>query len=165
MSTQNAVFSCLFTKPDPKSECFGLKVSENELENAVFAAVTKRAREILSANGQPESKADYAAALEQAQKKKTRLYEQFKRKEINQHTFHTLKNNLDTEISKLIQTRTAAATETESMTMRESAKRAIAEKQLTQETIDALIDKVRIHPNGHIKIEWKTIKFKDTGAA
>jgi len=163
--TPNAVFACRFTKPDPKAECFGLKVSENELESAVFAAVTKRAREILSANGQLENKADYAVLLEQAQEKKTRLYEQFKRKEIYRHTFHTLKNGFDMEISKLIQTRIAVATETGSMTMREAAKRIIAEKHLTKETADALIDKVRVHPRGNIEIEWKTDKSKDVGVA
>ena len=158
--TTNAVFSCRFTKADPTAECFGLKISEKELEKIVFTAVSKRAREMLSADGQSAIKTDHDALISEIRERKNHLYEQFKKKEILRDEYHTERTKCELEISKLIQTRIAIATETGNISAREAAERVIGEKRLTSETVAALIDKVRVHPNGYVDIDWKGDKIK-----
>jgi hypothetical protein len=168
-STANPRFQCNFTRTAADAECHRLSISANKLADNLFGIIGRQTRAVLNADEfdgidpQTERESEYAGRIARANDEKRELYERFILGEISAEGYKTAKTALDAEISRLVQTRAALASETTKMTAakalygerRRIADRTGTEKTLTSATVDTLIDRVLVYPGGRIEIEWK----------
>nr|WP_312577731.1 recombinase family protein [Sedimentibacter sp.] len=175
---KEAAFICRYTKVDASASCYGMEISEKELEQVLFDILSKQAQVILntgSVNGTDEmqlcfeQQAEYIKLINRCQDNKRSLYERYIMQEIAAGQYKALKAELDAEFIQLNRALAVISTQSaktkadceENIKVREIAGDISKETSLTRTMIDLLIDKVYMHPGNRIEIIWKVADFAD----
>lgn len=169
-------FSCEHTKMDSSLVCYGLKITEKELEKAIFEIITKQAEVILGVDNirnigilpaMLRKLSEYERQIQQSMEEKQRLYEQHILAKIDDEVYHQRKSVCDAKLVEIKETYSNLTTQTaimqsdkeKTVELQSVAKKIVGEKSLNHELADALIDRVEIFPNNCIEIVWKRQDF------
>jgi hypothetical protein len=164
-------FTCRFTRVNETAECYKLKVNYEMLKTKIFGIMRKQAKIILNNENLKDikpvdtnhnQKSDCKGLIAELQDKKRKLNEKYVDNEITQDEYKTIKSEYDAELEKLQKSQAAitdATTRQNETAKTRQTLTAIAteitnETSLTQSLSDALINKVYIHPNNRVEIDW-----------
>ena len=166
---KNHYFWCRHTRADETAPCYGSKILECELEGMIYEILSRQARIILNLDDlsnvntleiQRAKQSDCNGQIERCIDKKQVLYEQLLLKSITIDAYKAKKAEIDRELDRLQQIRSAVITQIEQMRTDEKTKR--VQKDLAHEVIksgsitvglaDALIEKVYVYPDNQIEI-------------
>jgi hypothetical protein len=153
--------------------CNGLKRNAADLENAVFAAIQARAQsgsgEPIAVNSGRSALAECGRGIARLGDEKRTLYEKLILGELTPDEYSAAKAELDDELVRLTATNAALAAQ---FTAHLKATKAVeisaainAERSLTPELADTLIERVEIFPDGEIEIRWKADGFLNGAVA
>lgn len=168
-TTKNAAFHCKFTLAAPDATCHRLRISKAELEDALFTMITQQAKIVLNTKDVTvhvpgiEQKSDFSARIEKCHDEKRAAYERFILGELGEDGYRAEKASLEDELLHLEQAHAAFQARQEEQAIkgetRKAAKTANRAKKLTQNIVDLLIEKVLVHPGGHLEVHWKIADF------
>jgi hypothetical protein len=159
--TRNATFQCHYTFAVPDAECYRLKILSEELEAIVLKQIHMQARAIIKRadNPPPEPLTVQDAQMNLINDEKCAVYERYINREI---TAEELKAAMGAFEDDSVRVRNAQAILVKEAAKKESingfrqiAADAVKAKTLNRELADALIDRVRVHPDGGVEIVWK----------
>ena len=158
-STKNAAFHCEFTRAAPDAECYRLKFLASELEAVVMKFIREQAREILKSTNTSPLCTESTGQIAQIENAKIALYERYVLGEISAVEYKTEKTGLDAAFDRAKSIQATVSRESvdkaASENLRQMAGDALKKKKLTQEFVDAFVDRVRVFPGSLIEIVWK----------
>ncbi|MCL1843860.1 MAG: hypothetical protein FWF79_08605 [Defluviitaleaceae bacterium] len=164
--------SCMKTHADKTAACHKMKVSSDEVENAVMTTIKKQAEAILACDdlaGFRKTSTDerqmevYAQQLSRLSEQRQRCYERFLANEVDRDTFHAQKAKLTGQIDRLTNQlavlKQAQREKSANEKVAALADEALNETATPKDIVNALVEKVFIFPNNHIEIRWKFANF------
>ena len=173
-------FYCRHSKVNENAPCHNMRISESELEAALYAVLSKQAQIILNIDKLSNAglldihlaeQADYAQQVEGLKAQKRALYEQLILCEIEMTEYMERKAVIDKELGRLEQIYSTLNMQTAQMQMAEDTK--TANRKLAQEItgtdgltiglVDRLIERVYVYPGNRFDIEWKINDFYKEG--
>lgn len=165
---KNPRFSCGFTLVAPDAECYKLSIIGHELEVAVLQAFHSNAHDALnhlsSLSTHVDCNSDYSEKLASIEDAKCTLYEKLVLSEISNDDYTTEKSKLDAEHERTKQMKGIYAKGEASSADNESIRQIVKDtkklKGLSQQSADALIDKVYVYPGKRIEVAWKLAGLK-----
>ena len=173
VTTKNSRYCCKSTLPDPTAKCHKMKVMAAELEETVMTVIRKQADVIIASDDLSGLKksvdsasqlAEYEKQIKLLGEKRQTVYEQFISSGIDRENYRSAKSDITAQIDRLKSMMTAIKqTEIDSQAMRKTADQAkavLGDALTPREIVDALIEKVHVHPNNHIEISWKVKGFE-----
>lgn len=169
-------FICIHSRVDESAPCHGLAIYERELESLLYEIIRKQAQAILNLPdichaGQLDvelaKQTEYGKLIEECLEQKRVLYERFLLKQICLEDYTSLKAHTDRELGRLEAIHTTLKEKTLQMQADEktkSARNKLAQEVmgaggLTAGLVDALIERVYVHPNCQVEIVWKMKNF------
>ena len=174
--SKNYLFYCRFTKSNADAACHDLSIRESELEDALYAVLSKQAQVILNVHDLSDAgvlksclaeQTDYGNKVEGLKARKAALYEQLVLGKISQEEYRERKAKIDKELMRVEQVYDALSTQSSQMQMDADTKK--ASRKLAQEITDAngltaalvdtLIERVYVYPGNRLDIEWKSNDF------
>jgi len=176
-SEKIAVFRCYRNSSNPYAKCYKMKVTEKELNEAVMEIIKVQAgvvlashadlssaKKLLSRNATQsiaEIEKESASLMEQNQ----HLYEQFITGNIDNDTYQSLKSDctasqdrLDVQLAILRQAMQSGNSNKKVASITKTALNTLTPQK---EIVDALIDKIEVHPDSNLTIHWKIADFAD----
>ena len=170
--TNNFVFGCYFTLPDPTAPCHKMKVSAAELDEVVLCTIKKQAEAILNLDGISDlrrAKAD-SQQIAECEKQVRHLigqrqahYEKFITREIDNATYQALRIDCNAQVDRL-NSQIALYKQAEQNKKCEQKTMALAQTVLSESTtpkeiVSMLVEKVYVFPDNHVEIRWKVSGF------
>ena len=168
----NRTYRCMKTHADPAAECHKMKVSADNLENAVMTIIRKQAEVVLGSEDLSEFRKAKAGArqmddcekqINQLAEQRQQCYERFLTGEISRDTFQLLKadytaqiGRLNNQLALLKQAERDKEADKKAAT---AAKGAMSETATPRDIVNALVEKVLVFPGNHIEIHWKFANF------
>ena len=169
-------YYCRHSKVNESSPCHNMRISENELETALYGVLSKQAHIILNIDDLSNAgmldirlteQADYGQRVEGYKTQKRELYEQLILCEISRTEYMEHKAGIDKELGRLEQIYSTLNTQTTQMRMDENkkndslklAQEIVGAGGLTYDLADALIERVYVYPDNQFDIEWKIKDF------
>ena len=175
--SNNTAFKCQYTTHATGAECHKLKISADELENALYEIISKHAQVILNVNLRDSTEYDvtlsqqseYESRISRLNSEKRELYEQLMLGGIETDKYYTEKAEVDAELSRLNRAyaRISDVIEKESAAMKKTAENRQMAQAITDEAhlskllVDLLVEKIRIFPNSEVEIIWKVCGFEN----
>ena len=173
---KKATFFCRYTQVNESAPCYGLTVTEAELEGMLYKILSKQAQVILNVadlanTGQLDiqlaKQAEYDKQIADYLDRKRMLYEQLILKQITMGDYKTQKAAVDSELDRLRAIHSDLKVRTSQMELDEKAKSARTELarevvgagSLTAGLADTLIDRVYVYPGNQVEIVWKMKDF------
>lgn len=168
-NTKNAAFHCWFTRPAPDIACHKLRILNRELEDVVQESVIRQARIVLNAahddthSHRSKRQLECERGLQELQDEKQRLYESLVLGDIRPEEYKERKAALDADLARQRDVYEVICEQEEktapSAASIKAAREALESDELGQELVDLLIDKVLVHPDNRIEIQWMVSSF------
>jgi DNA invertase Pin-like site-specific DNA recombinase len=172
VTTGNRRFCCKVTLADPAADCYKLKVSAAELEDAVMTVIKKQAEVILASDDLSalQKHADNSSKLSEYEKEllslgehRQRVYEAYITGGIDRKTYSGTRANITAQIdslrglvSSLKQFEHDGSAKKKTIGQ---AKEVLGGSLSHQEIVDTLIEKIHVFPENHLEITWKLSGF------
>jgi DNA invertase Pin-like site-specific DNA recombinase len=153
-TTRNAAFYCSYTHNAPDMPCHGLRIGQAELEVCVYDKVAARAREIVRQADSADDSAGMASGKSVDDEMRC-MYERFVAGELSADEFKRAKAALAASRGQ------SARQSMPQPELRRSAELALRETALTRDVLDALVESVRVSPDGSVDVAWKCDSFAD----
>jgi hypothetical protein len=166
------VLRCHHTNADPSALCHKMKIVVRELDEVVLGTIKAQAEIILGADELSKLKkpkgdirriADCEQQIRQMVEQRQMYYEQFVTEDIDSETFQKLKADCTARLDMLKQQlaafKQAERDEETSRKMTSLAQTTLSDSITSKEIVDMLINKVFVHPDYEIEIEWKVSDF------
>ena len=182
-TTTQPMYCCMATHADPLAACHKLKVSTDEVDDAVMAIIKKQAEVVLNSDDLSGfrkttvsekrfdgsvvqlNNADIEKQINLLSKERQVCYERFVSLEIDRDTFRLLKADYTKQIDRLTQQLAVSQQSARKLEADKKnaalAKDALSETATDKDIVDALVERVLVFPCNHIEIHWK---FADFGA-
>ena len=177
---KNRYFRCVHSGIHPSEPCFGMRISEGDLEGKVYNAIAMRMEKFTSDHPDTgeqlqsgvREQSEYEARIAEYKERKRELYERYAMHEITLDAYRADKAIMDRELDRLQSLCAIVCRETEKQRSLESERteyRKLAENvrntdTLTRPLVDALIERVYCFPDSHIEIVWKEQNSSKTQA-
>jgi DNA invertase Pin-like site-specific DNA recombinase len=169
---KSPVFRCDHTQGNPKAECHKMKVSAEQLDNAVLSIIRKTAEVVLNTadsaklrkvGSQSRRVLECENEINLCSEERRRIYERFLLRKIDRETYLSLKSECSAKIDRLNnQIAVIRQSERDKEASRKTAELAqtMLDGAITpRELVETLIDKVRVFPGNRIEIQWKIADF------
>lgn len=170
------IFRCRYTNVIEDFPCYDLTVSEKEIYDVIYGIMFKQAQVIFALNENTDisqlqfnlKKQDsFSLQIDEMKRLKLKLYERLMLKEITLDEYKNEKAVIDEKLTAVTNAfnSTSQSNENALRTKEEKEKRLLlaekitAQKSLTKELADLLIEKVNVYPNNQIEILWKIKDF------
>lgn len=171
-TTTQAMYRCMKTHADPTAACHKMKMSTDEVDNAIMTIIKKQAELVLESGNLSEIRKtntdgkqikEFEKQIRQCIEQRQKYYEQFIQGEIDRDAFNMLKGECGARLEKL-NNRLALLKQAErdsqaSKKVSALAKEALSEIATPRDIVNALVDKVLVYPDNRIEIRWKFINF------
>ena len=168
-NTKNAAFHCWFTRPAPDTACHKLRILNRELEDVVQESVIRQARIVLNAahddthSHRSKRQLECERGLQELQDEKQRLYESLVLGDSRPEEYKERKAALDADLARQRDVYEVICEQEEktapSAASIKAAREALESDELGQELVDLLVDKVLVHPDNRIEIQWRVSSF------
>ena len=175
-SAKEKVFRCRYARANEKAPCYGLAIKEQVLEETLYEMIVQQARiildmEDLGAGGLSEihsaKQSELSGQMECLKDKKRLLYESLLSQEITLEEYKRSKAMIDVDLTQLEEAFTVARKKSVEIELNKNEKTArkklageiVEAKKLTVELADALIERVYVHPNNTLEVQWKLRDF------
>lgn len=163
--TKNTAFHCHHTLAAPDAVCHKLKINASELETAVLQKLHGQAVAVDCEDGAPllSPLPQHRLEIVALEDEKRILYEQFVEGAVSRDDFMARNSQLSADVEKALHKQAAIETQFKkqseaqsgSMMLMQAVEALKGSQTLTEELVTALIDKVKIAPDGGVVIEWK----------
>jgi DNA invertase Pin-like site-specific DNA recombinase len=158
-NTSNPAFSCQFTKIDSTSDCHGLSIRKNVLEEMLHSMVSDWAKSVLDNNvcvSSPLPNLDEQIVA--VQDEKLNLYERLVSGELDLDAYKIEKATLNAELEQrnaiLIAVSAQANQAAAHTKLSALAESILKSDSLMREAVNALIERVYVFPDQHIEVVW-----------
>jgi len=168
-NTKNAAFHCWFTRAAPDIACHRLRILSRELEDVVWESVMRQAKIVLNAAHDDthshcsKRQLEFERSLQTLQDEKQQLYESLVLGDIRPEEYKKRKTALDADLTQQREVYEVIREQEEKAAPRaasvKAAREALESNELGQELVDLLIDKVLVHPDNRIEIQWRVSSF------
>ena len=169
-------FCCRYTAVNRDAACYGLRISESDLERTIYETMAKQAQIILNLDDlshakpediQSEKQSDCRKRIDALLDQKCALYEQLSKQVITVADYQAKKHEINRELDGLNRIQailTAEAVQSQASRQAKTARQRAAHEivhshGLTAGLSDTLIDRVYIYPNNRVEIIWKLKDF------
>ena len=169
-NTKNAAFHCWFTRAAPDIACHGLRILSRELEDVVWESVMRQAKIVLNAAHDDthshcsKRQSEFKRSLQTLQDEKQQLYESLVLGDIRPEEYKKRKAALDADLVRQREVYEVIREQEEktapSAASVKAAREALESNELGQELVDLLIDKVLVHPDNRIEIQWRVFQLR-----
>ena len=172
MDTRNRYYRCSHSGIYQSEPCYGLRISEKDLEAKVYAAIVSRMEELTKKDNGADADSfdngngkqpDLSSRIAEYKNAKRLLYERYAMREISIEEYKTRKAEMD---RALVQLENISAALSEEAERRRTAENKQAEHRKLAEVVrdaggltcglsDAVIERVYYYPDNRLEIEWK----------
>ena len=176
ISKKVPTFHCRFTDAIESFPCYNLTITVQELCDIIYDILLKQAEIIFAMKETTDishlqfdlkRQDSYSIQIDDMKKQKVRLYENLMLKEISLDEYKKKKAIIDAKLTDITNTfNTIAQNNKNTLSTKEEkekrlllAEKITAQKSLTKELVDLLIEKVNVYPNNQIEILWKSKDF------
>jgi len=174
-------YRCMKTHANPNAACHKLKVSSDEIDDAIMTIIKKQAEVVLNSDdlsgfrkkikggnlldGAFLNSDDIERQINLLAKERQECYEKFVGLEIDRDTFRAMKADYTKRIDRLTQqlalSEQAARKHETDKKSASVAKDALDETAQPKDIVDALVEKVLVFPGNNIEIHWKFANFAE----